>query len=104
MSPSTRPRRRSKQRIGALQPVGRLVADRRLALGLTQSELADLSAAGVSSVRRLEAGENTVTLAVLISILDALGLVIAVGPGPPLRAVPEAVVLRPISTDGEPGR
>jgi transcriptional regulator with XRE-family HTH domain len=72
-----------------------LVADRRLALGLTQAELADLAGVGVSSVRTLEAGSDTMTMTVAIAVLDALGLAIAVGPRPVLHAVPEAVVLAP---------
>jgi y4mF family transcriptional regulator len=92
MSVPSGPRRRRKEN---LTEAGRLVADRRLALGLTQAELADLAGVGVSSVRTLEAGSDTMTLTVAIAVLDALGLAVAVGPRPVLHAVPEAVVLGP---------
>ena len=92
MSAPGGPRRRYKD---DMTEAGRLVADRRLALGLTQVELAELAGVGVSSVRTLEAGSEAMTLAVVIAVLDALGLAVAVGPRPVLHAVPEAVVLEP---------
>ena len=92
MSARSGPRRRRKD---DLTDAGRLVADRRLALGLTQVEVADLAGVGVSSVRTLEAGSDAMTLTVVIAVLDALGLAVAVGPRPALHAVPDAVVLEP---------
>ena len=89
------PRRRRKARTGALVTAGQLVAERRVTLGLTQVELADLAGASLSSVRRLEAGEETVALAVLLAVLDALGLAVLVGPLPSLSSLPDAVVLKP---------
>jgi y4mF family transcriptional regulator len=90
MSMPSGPRRRRKDE---LTDAGRLVADRRLALGLTQVELADLAGVGVSSVRTLEAGSEAMTLTVVIAVLDALGLAVAIGPRPALHAAPEVVVL-----------
>ena len=87
------PRRRRKTRTGALVTAGELVAERRLTLGLTQAELADLAGASLSSVRRLEAGQDTVTLAVLLAVLDALGLALAAGPSPLLSNLADTVVL-----------
>ncbi|WP_052091347.1 helix-turn-helix domain-containing protein [Modestobacter caceresii] len=92
MSSPAGPRRRRKD---DLTGVGQVVADRRLTLNLTQAELADLAGVGVSSVRTLETGAHTLTLAVALAVLDALGLVLAVGPRPALDAVPDAVLLRP---------
>jgi y4mF family transcriptional regulator len=92
MSVPSGPRRRRKD---DLTDAGRLVADRRLALGLTQVELAELAGVGLSSVRTLEAGSDAMTLTVVIAVLDALGLAVAIGPRPVLHAVPEAVVLGP---------
>jgi transcriptional regulator with XRE-family HTH domain len=95
MPTTSGPRRRRKEHLGALTEARRLFLDRRLALGLTQSALADLAGVGISSVRALEAGQVTVTLGVTLQVLEALGLAAAVGPRPALRAVPEAVVLAP---------
>lgn len=92
MSVPPGPRRRRKDDLPA---PGRLVADRRLALGLTQVELAELAGVGVSSVRTLEAGSDAMTFTVVIAVLDALGLAVAIGPRPALHAVPEVVVLGP---------
>lgn len=90
----TGPRRRHKD---DLTGVGRLVAERRLALNLTQAELADLAGVGLSSVRTLEVGADTLTLAVAMAVLDALGLALAAGPKPVLDTVAHAVVLGPAS-------
>jgi DNA-binding XRE family transcriptional regulator len=79
MTAKTGPRRRSRAS-GALSDVASVVTARRLVLGLTQADLADLAGVGLSSVRSLEAGRASVTLEVAIGVLGALGLAVAVGP------------------------
>ncbi len=93
MSAPAGPRRRGTQ-TGPLEKLGSLASSRRLALRLTQHELADLSGVGVSSVRALEAGQETLTLAVALRVLEALGLVVAVAPFSDLTELPTAVLLR----------
>ncbi len=89
------PRRRERLTTGGLAEAGRLVRDRRLQLGLTQLDLADLSGVGVSSVRGLEAGRETVTLVVALAVLEALGLGLGVGPRRALRSTHEILLLDP---------
>jgi len=91
---SVGPRRRGKNETGPLDEVGALATSRRLILGLTQHDLADLAGVGVSSVRTLEAGRETLTLAVMLRMLEALGLAVAVAPPSDLSALPSAVLLR----------
>ena len=87
------PRRRHKANSGALRELGELALTRRLALGLTQSDLADLAGVGLSSVRALEAGRESMTLVVALRIVDGLGLALAVAPRPDLTGLTSAVVL-----------
>ncbi len=87
------PRRRHKANSGALGELGELALTRRLALRLTQADLADLAGVGVSSVRALEAGRESMTLVVAIRIAEALGLAVAVSSRPDLASLPSAVVL-----------
>lgn len=70
----TGPRRRRRVNVGPLTQFAARSSERRLELGLTQQEVADLAGVGVSSVRSLEAGEATVTLTVALRVLDTLGL------------------------------
>lgn len=87
------PRRRGKVRTGVLDEAGRTVLERRLQLGLTQADLADLAGVGISSVRGVEAGLDSVSLATALAVLDALGLALGMGPRAALRAAPEVNVL-----------
>ena len=68
------PRERVRRTDGPLTAFGTSLAQRRRALGLTQLDLADLADVGVSSVRTLEAGHTSPTLAITLRVLDALGL------------------------------
>ncbi len=86
------PRRRVRDVSGALHELGRLSRERRLALELTQRDLADLAGVGVSSVRALEGGRETMSLAVTLRICDALGLAVVVTPRPAVPS-PDTVVL-----------
>jgi y4mF family transcriptional regulator len=77
---------------GPLAPFGSFVAERRRTLGLTQVELADLADVGVSSVRTLEAGQTSPTLAISLRILDALGLTLVSMPNVDARNQAEHTV------------
>lgn len=59
-------------------PVGTGIAhtlrSRRVALGLGQQELADLSGTSVRFVRSLEHGKTTARMDKVMAVLDALGL------------------------------
>ncbi|KQS67663.1 helix-turn-helix domain-containing protein [Modestobacter sp. Leaf380] len=89
------PRRREKTSTGGLADAGALVRDRRLQLGLTQLDLAELAGVGVSSVRGLEAGRESVTLVIALAVLEALGLGLGVGPRPSLRSARDVLLLEP---------
>lgn len=70
-------RERADQR-GALAAV---VQARRLSLGLRQDELADLAGCSTRFVHDLEAGKQTLQLAKVVEVLDALGLHLSVAEG-----------------------
>lgn len=95
-----KPRRRSRGEVGPLAAFGGFLAERRHALGLTQLDLADLADVGVSSVRTLEAGGASTTLAITLRILDALGLTLASMPRADARALTGTTV--ELSTDQHP--
>ena len=95
MTTKTGPRRRSRAAPGPQPEVAEVVIGRRLALGMTQADVADLAGVGLSSVRSLEAGRATVTLEVAVGVLAALGLAIAVGPRSALQGDDGVAVLAP---------
>jgi len=86
--------------IVARSDFGTFLVERRMALGLTQQDVADLADAGISSVRTLEGGKSSPTLAVTLRILDALGLTLVAlpianaekSPGKTVRLRPESGV------------
>ncbi|WP_433656834.1 helix-turn-helix domain-containing protein [Nocardia sp. CA-128927] len=94
------PRRRSRSETAPLATFGNFIAERRRALRLTQLDVADLADVGVSSVRRLEAGQTSPTLEMTLRILDALGLTLASMPHNAARTLPEnATELRATRAD-----
>ena len=81
MASQTGPRRRTRasDASGPLPRLARIIAERRLALSLTQADLAALAGVGTAAVHKLENGQPTL-LPVALRVLDALGLAAAVAP------------------------
>jgi transcriptional regulator with XRE-family HTH domain len=80
------PRRKSRQSHDVMPEISRIgfvLAERRLALGLTQQTLADLAGTSRSTVQALEYGTGSIKLALLVEIADVLGLRIDALPGAP---------------------
>ncbi|NUS43457.1 MAG: helix-turn-helix transcriptional regulator [Mycobacteriaceae bacterium] len=92
------PRRSSRREVGSLADFGAFTAARRRTLDLTQRDLADLADVGISSVRTLEAGHTSLTLAVTLRIMDALGLTLVAIPPVDARALTNAAGLRATGT------
>lgn len=59
--------------------IGRSIAERRIALRLTQQTLADLAGVSRSTVQALERGSGAVKFASVMDIAAALGMRIGVG-------------------------
>ncbi|WP_084494962.1 helix-turn-helix domain-containing protein [Nocardia shimofusensis] len=92
------PRRRTHAETGPLSEFGTYVVERRLTLGLTQQDVADLADVGLSSVRTLEGGKSSPTLTVTLRILDALGLtLVALPTGKAVELPGQTAQLRPES-------
>lgn len=70
--------RRTKPRLDDSMPdiarIGRVFAERRIALRLTQQTLADLAGVSRSSVQSLERGSGSVKFGSVIEIADVLGM------------------------------
>lgn len=70
--------RRTKPRPDGSMPdiarIGRLFAERRIALRLTQQTVADLAGVSRSSVQALERGSGSIKFGSVIEIADILGL------------------------------
>lgn len=66
-----------------LHTIARLVRDRRKALRLTQSDLADLARCSVRTIYALEDGKPTLRVDKLLDVLDVLGLELRVEPRRP---------------------
>lgn len=54
--------------------IGRVIADRRIALRLTQQTLADLAGVSRSSVQSLERGSGSIKLGSVVEIAGVLGV------------------------------
>jgi transcriptional regulator with XRE-family HTH domain len=59
--------------------IGRVFADRRVELRLTQTTLADLAGVSRSSVQSLERGDGSIKFGFVAEIADILGMQISVG-------------------------
>jgi y4mF family transcriptional regulator len=70
----TGPRQRQKEPDRPLAPLGDLVTARRVQLRLTQRELAELADVGLTTVHSVEHGSDRITLAILLRVLDVLGV------------------------------
>lgn len=73
------PRRRSSG-LAAAPSVAQEIHERRLALGLTQQEVADLAGVARSSLQALESGRSSSRLGSLLAVADVLGCTIALVP------------------------
>jgi transcriptional regulator with XRE-family HTH domain len=76
--------RRSQPRRGAAMPeiarIGRVIAERRITLRLTQQALADLAGVSRYSVQSLERGSGAIKFGSVVEIADILGLHIDLSP------------------------
>ena len=68
--------------INTSQAVGALLRQRRLALALTQADVASLGRTGQRFVIDLERGKPTVQLQKVLTVLDLLGLELMIQPKP----------------------
>lgn len=72
--------RRSRPPALSANTVWRQVRERRLVLGITQAELADLAGLSRTTVHHIEAGAMSVKLAALIAVADVLGYDVVLNP------------------------
>ncbi|MDO3651078.1 helix-turn-helix domain-containing protein [Nocardia mangyaensis] len=86
------PRRRSRADVGPLAEFAEFAVRRRLALGLTQLDLADLADVSVSTVRNVEAGRSSPTLEVTLRVLNALGSTLVGLPQASVELLPHEAV------------
>ena len=71
-----KPRRSRPGQVSSSSPEDDLLyalRDRRLTVGITQDELADLAGVSRSTVQKIESGTSTVGLNAVIAIADVLG-------------------------------
>jgi HTH-type transcriptional regulator / antitoxin HipB len=72
-------------RVTTPQDLGNLVHDRRLALDLTQAQLAERAGVSRLWVNQVEAGHGGASLAKVLQLLGALDLAMGVDQKPPSR-------------------
>jgi transcriptional regulator with XRE-family HTH domain len=59
--------------------IGKMIAERRDTLNITQARLAKLSGVSVHTLSNLETGEGNVTLDTLLKVADTVGFKVRVG-------------------------
>jgi transcriptional regulator with XRE-family HTH domain len=74
------PRRRGSERATAAPALAKEIYERRLELGLTQQEVADLAGLARSSLQALESGRASTRLSSLLAVADVLGCTISLTP------------------------
>lgn len=62
-----------------IKAIGELVTDRRKMLAVTQLELAQMCGISVHALSNLEGGRGNPTVALLLKVLDVLGLKLRIG-------------------------
>lgn len=82
------PRRRGSERAAAAPALAKEIYERRLELGLTQQEVADLAGLARSSLQALESGRASTRLASLLAVADVLGCTITLIPRSEARTTP----------------
>jgi len=75
-----RPRLRSKttKTIGPDNPLAEAIARQRVALGYTQKELAARAKVGFDTLRKIEQGETSVQLGLILKVMNYLKLTLSV--------------------------
>lgn len=75
-----RPRRSPPPHDPSEQPLWQQVRARRLELGITQAELADLAGLSRTTVHTIEAGATSARLAAVVAVADVLGCDVTLSP------------------------
>ena len=71
--------RAGQQRLAPYEEIARIVIQHRMALGLTQQELAERMGTSHSAISRIESGQHKTSVETLRRLADALGLRFVVG-------------------------
>lgn len=54
--------------------LGKVIKERRLELGTTQQQIADLAGVSVNTLYQLERGQSNPTIEVLVKVVEVLGM------------------------------